>query len=133
MVDDSVVVERGVVAADRDRWQVAVDRAEVIGHLAEMDRISVTSADQAAARLGLKRRQVYELVKRWRAGAGLASDLLPGKSSGGRGGERLPDEVEAIVRTVLRARYMSRQRRSVAVICREIVGAAVVFRPRLFR
>lgn len=113
MVDESVVMERSVVAVNRDRWQVAVDRAEVIGRLAERDRISVTCADEAAAGLGLKRRQVYELVKRWRAGAGLASDLLPGKSSGGRGGERLPDGVEAIVRAVLRARYMSRQRRSV--------------------
>ncbi|WP_162958252.1 DDE-type integrase/transposase/recombinase [Nocardia yunnanensis] len=50
----------------------------------------------------------------------MASDLLPGRSSGGRGGERLSGEVEAIVRRVLRSRYLSRQRRSVAVICREI-------------
>ncbi|MET9030419.1 hypothetical protein ABZW96_33055 [Nocardia sp. NPDC004168] len=40
---------------------MAVNRAEVIGRLAEMERISAASADQAAARLGLKRRQVYEL------------------------------------------------------------------------
>ncbi|WP_406277094.1 DDE-type integrase/transposase/recombinase [Nocardia sp. NBC_00881] len=50
----------------------------------------------------------------------MASDLLPRSSSGGRGGERLSDEVETIVRKVLRTRYLTRQRRSVAVICREI-------------
>ncbi|MFI6955953.1 IS30 family transposase [Nocardia sp. NPDC050408] len=48
------------------------------------------------------------------------SDLLPRKPSGGRGGERLTVEVEAVVRRVLRTRYLTRQRRSVAVICREI-------------
>ncbi|MGW4094292.1 DNA-binding domain-containing protein [Nocardia sp. NPDC004750] len=82
--------------------------------------MSVAAADEAGAELGLKRRQVYALVKRWRSGDGLASDLLPGTSSGGRGGERLPDEVEWIVRKVLRTRYLTRQRRSVAAICREM-------------
>lgn len=50
----------------------------------------------------------------------MVSDLLPGRSSGGRGGTRLSDDVEAIVRQVLQARYLTRQRRSVAAICREI-------------
>ncbi|WP_201298336.1 helix-turn-helix domain-containing protein [Nocardia sp. CY41] len=103
MSDDTAkAVDRGVVTADESHWQSAVHRAEVIGRLAHNDRVSVAAADEAGAELGLKRRQVYALVKRWRAGEGLASDLLPGTSSGGRGGERLPDEVEAIVRRVLR-------------------------------
>ncbi|WP_245673316.1 DNA-binding domain-containing protein [Nocardia lijiangensis] len=109
-----------MVTAGEARWQLAVRRAEVIGRLARDDRVSAAAVDEAGAELGLKRRQVYALVKRWRAGDGLASDLLPGTSSGGRGGERLADEVEAVVRKVLRTRYLTRQRRSVAVICREI-------------
>jgi len=120
MADDSAVVERGVLTSDAARWELAVQRAGVIGRLAQRDRVSVAAADEAAAKLGVSRRQVYELVKRWRAGAGLTSDLLPGKSSGGRGGERLADEVEAVVRNVLRTRYLTRQRRAVASICREI-------------
>jgi len=40
--------------------------------------------------------------------------------SDGRGAGRLPDEVEAIAREVLRARYLTRQRRSMAAVCREI-------------
>src|SRR5271163_3818103 len=55
----------------------------------------------------MSRRQVYVLVGRWRAGEGVASALLPGTSSGGRGGGRLPDEMEAVVREVLRARYLT--------------------------
>src|SRR5216683_1516804 len=120
MADDSAVVERGVLTSDVARWELAVQRAGVIGRLAQRDRVSVAAADEAAAKWGVSRRQVYELVKRWRVGEGWRSDLLPGKSSGGRGGERLADEVEAVVRNVLRTRYLTRQRRSVASICREI-------------
>ncbi|UUY45964.1 helix-turn-helix domain-containing protein [Streptomyces yangpuensis] len=92
----------------------------MIGPLAEKARVGLTDADGAAAMLGISRRQVYVLVGRWRAGVGVVSDLLPGRSSGGRGSGRLPDEVEAIVAEVLRRWYLTRQRRSVAAVHREI-------------
>jgi len=114
------VVERGVLTAPAQAWDLAVRRAEVIGRLAERGTVGLQAADVAAAELGVSRRQVYALVRRWRAGEGLASDLLPGVSSGGRGGERLPDEVETVVREVLRTRYLTRQRRTVAAVCREV-------------
>ena len=117
---ESPVVERGVLTAPGPAWDAAVQRAEVIGRLAAKDTVGLVTADEAADELGISRRQVYALVRRWRSGEGVASDLLPGRSSGGRGGARLPDEVEAIVREVLRSRYLTRQRRSVAAVCREI-------------
>jgi putative transposase len=83
-------------------------------------RPSLEAADKAAAELGVSRRQVHVLVGRWRAGEGVVSDLLPGRSSGGRSGGRLPAEVEAIVQEVLRSRCLTRQRRTVAAVCREI-------------
>ncbi|WP_435828997.1 Mu transposase C-terminal domain-containing protein [Nocardia beijingensis] len=109
-----------MLTAAEPRWRVAVRRAAVISKLAQQDRVGVAAADAAAAALGMSRRRVYALVARWRAGDGKASDLLPGVSSGGRGGERLSEDVESIIRSVLRTRYLTRQRRSVAVICREI-------------
>jgi putative transposase len=114
------VVERGVLTASGPVWDAAVRRAEVIGRLAEQPTVGLAAADAAAVELGLSRRQVYVLVGRWRAGEGVVSDLLPGRSSGGRGGGRLPGEVEAVVREVLRSRFLTRQRRTVAVMCREI-------------
>jgi putative transposase len=69
---------------------------------------------------------VYVLIGRRRAGEGLGSDLLPATCSGGRGGGRLPDEVEAVVREVLRARCLTRQRRTVASVCRDIAGECTV-------
>jgi putative transposase len=119
MADDPAVVERGVLTAAAERWDLAVRRAGVIGQLAGQSTVGL-AAEAAAAELGVSRRRVYVLIGRWRAGEGLASDLLPGTSSGGRGGGRLPDEVEAVVREVLRARYLTRQRRTVASVCRDI-------------
>ncbi|MCW2934663.1 MAG: Integrase catalytic region, partial [Actinomycetia bacterium] len=91
-----------------------------IRELAGQPVVGTGAADAAAAELGMSRRQVYLLVSRWRSGEGLVSDLLPGTSSGGRGGGRLPDDVEAVVREVLRTRYLTRQRRTTASVCREI-------------
>lgn len=120
MADEPVVVERGLLTAGGEAWELAVRRAAVIGPLAEQETVGLAAADAAAAELGVSRRQVYELVGRWRAGEGLASDMLPGSSSGGRSGGRLPDEVEAVVRDVLRTRYLTWQRRPVASVFREI-------------
>jgi putative transposase len=119
-VVDGPVVERGVLTAPAQTWDMAALRTEVIKQLASQATVGLDAADSAAVELEISRRQVYALVKRWRAGEGVVSDLLPGRSSGGRGAGRLPDEVEAIVREVLRSRYLTRQRRSIAAVCREI-------------
>jgi putative transposase len=73
-----------------------------------------------AAELGVSRRQVYVLLQRFRAGSGLVTDLMPGRSSGGRGRSRLDDRVETIIHNTVRKRFLSRQKRSVSVIYREI-------------
>ncbi|GAA1914244.1 Mu transposase C-terminal domain-containing protein [Streptantibioticus ferralitis] len=114
------VAERGVLSAPTQIWETAVRQAEVIGPLAEKATVGLADADEAAERLRISRRQVYVLLRRWRAGEGVVSDLLPGRSSGGRGGGRLSSEVETIVQEVLRTRYLTRQRRSVAAVCKEI-------------
>ena len=103
-----------------ETWRLAVCRAEVIARLAAMGTVRLDDADAAAAELGVSRRLVYVLLGRWRVGEGVVSDLIPGKSSGGRGGQRLPDEVEAVIGDVVRRRYLTRQKRSVASVCREI-------------
>jgi putative transposase len=92
----------------------------VISRLAESTVVGHEAADVAAAELGVSRRQVYVLLGRWRAGEGVVSDLLPRRSSSGRGREQLPAEVEAMIREVLRTRYLTKQRRSVAAVHREI-------------
>ena len=68
MGDEPMVVsERGLVTASDEVWGLAVRRAEVIGRLARLDVVSGATADAAAVELGISRRQVYVLLRRWRA------------------------------------------------------------------
>jgi len=115
-----VVPERGVATASAEAWELAVRRAEAIGRLAQLDEVGLRSVDAAAAELDLSRRQVYALLRRWRQGEGVVSDLIPGQSSGGRGRDRLPDAVEAVIREVLQTRYLTKQRRTLSAVHREV-------------
>lgn len=90
----------------RGTWRYS--RPEVIGPLAAKPQLGLAAADAAAAELGISRRQVYVLLSRWRAGAGVVSDLLPRRSSGGRGRGRLPAAVEAVLRELIESRYLNR-------------------------
>jgi putative transposase len=83
----------------------------VVGHQA---------ADVAAQTLGLSRRQVYVLICRARQGAGLVTDLTPGRSGGGKGTGRLPEPVERIIRKLLQKRFLTRQKRCLAAFYREV-------------
>ena len=118
--EPGAVCERGLLSVSEQVWARTVRRAEVIGRLAESTVVRHDAADAAAAALGVSRRQVYALLGRWRAGEGVVTDLLPRRSSGGRGREQLLTEVEAVIREVLRARYLTRQRCTVAAVHREI-------------
>ena len=95
----------------------------MIAALACRDLVGHEAADEAAGALGLSQRQVYTLLARWRAGDGVVSDLLPRHSGGGRGRGRVPDDVETVIADVLRARFLKRQRPSVASVHRSIVRA----------
>lgn len=108
------------------QWELARTRDRVIGRLAQRDRVGLVAADDAATELGISRRQVYVLLGRYRRGFGLVTDLVSRRSSGGKGGRRLPEAVEQIIRQMVRTRYLTRQKRSVAALHREIARACAV-------
>ena len=120
--DEGPIVERGVLSLSAAAWEEARRRAAVIGPLAA-GTVSHRAADAAGEQLGLSRRQVYALVKSWRQGSGLVTDLAVARSDGGRGGGRLPEAVEAVIGEVLRKRYMTRQRPTLAAVYGDVVRA----------
>lgn len=116
------VEDRGLLTVSDEAWEHAVRAAAVIGALADLPRLGHDRVDDAAAELGVSRRQLYVLLDRWRRGGGLVSDLLPARSSGGRGRTHLPDAVEAIVIESIRKGFLTRQRRTVAAVYRDILA-----------
>ncbi|HET7415666.1 MAG TPA: Mu transposase C-terminal domain-containing protein [Arthrobacter sp.] len=121
---DEIPATGHLMMSDAD-WQQARLRAKVIGELAASDPVGLDSADKAAAELGLSRRRVYVLLEHYRAGSGLVTDLASGQSDGGKGGNRLPEPVEQVIRELVRKRFLNRQKRSVGSIHREIARVCV--------
>ncbi len=112
--------ELGVLTLSESDWAEAKHRASVIGPLAELSTVGRVAAEEAAAKLGISTRMVYALVKRCRASNGLVTDLASGCSSGGKGKQRTTPEVNCIIREVIQTHYLSRQKKSAAVIIREV-------------
>jgi len=117
---EAAISERGLITLSNEAWEKAKHRADVISQLAALDEVSAGEADKAASQLGISQRQVYKLVKRYRAGVGLVTDLAVMQPGGGKGKARIAPEVDAIISEVVERQYLTRQRRSVALITREI-------------
>jgi len=120
MDSDGAINERGLLTLSGTAWAKAKHRAEVIGPLAALEEVSMIEADKAAKELGISQRQVYKLIKRYRAGDGFLTDLAIMQPDGGKGKTRIPPEVDTIITEVINKQYLTRQRRSVAVIVRDI-------------
>ncbi len=118
--NDSVLIEQGLLSASDSEWDCARLRTEMIAPLAQLKVVTWELADTTAEKLGLSRRQIYALIKRYRHGQGLVSDMLLNKSHGGKGKSRLPEAVEQIIREVLRSHYLNKQKLSETVIWNEI-------------
>lgn len=119
----SQIIERGVATLPDETWEQARRRTEIISPLAALEVVGHRAADAAALVLGLSRRQIYALIRRAREGAGLVTDLAPERSGGGRGKGRLSEPVERIIRELLKKRFLTRQKRSLAAFHREVVHA----------
>jgi putative transposase len=72
-----------------------------------------------AKEAGVHRTTIYRKLALYKQG-GRVSDLIPTKSSGGKGHKRLPPEVEAIIDSVLREVYLTKQKRSIKCTVDEI-------------
>ncbi len=108
------------------QWEHARLRADVIGKLAERGHVGLAAADEAAFALSVSRRQVYVLLERYRQGSGLVTDLASHRSDGGKGGSRLSEPVEQVIRELVRKRYLTKQKRSIAAVHREIARACTM-------
>lgn len=112
--------EQGVSTLTESEWAQAKQRNEIIGELAKRNVVGALAANEAAAQLGLRVRQVYKLISRYKVGTGLVTDLVCSRSGGGKGKSRIQPAVELIISEVIKTRYLSRQKISKAVITREI-------------
>ncbi len=118
---DNTLIEQGLLSASDIEWDCARLRMGIIAPLAQLKIVTWDLADNAAEKLSLSRRQIYTLIKRYRHGQGLVTDMLLNKShGGGKGKSRLPEAIEQIIREVLRSHYLNKQKLSETVIWNEV-------------
>lgn len=117
------IAESGTMTMPDVMWNRTKSVSAAIAPLAAQSIVGRVAVDAAAASLGISRQQVYVLIKRHRNGSGLLTDLAPGRSSGGKGTSRLVDEVEDLVRAMVRKQFLTRQKRTVAAVHRDIAVA----------
>ena len=78
---DNILIEQGILSASDSAWDCARLRMEVIAPLAQLKSVTLELAGNAASKLGLSRRQIYTLIKRYRHSEGLVTDMCNGPIS----------------------------------------------------
>lgn len=114
------VSERGTLSLSDAAWTEAQRRAVVIGPLAAQDAVPAAAARDAGRALGLSRRTIYALLRRWRQSGGLAAALAPRPSPGGRGKGRLPAAAERIVAEAIHDEYLTKQKKRAEAVVRAV-------------
>lgn len=120
MAGELMVRER-VLSRPDEVWELTVRRPWVIGPMARAaSRRECVGGGTGCAGVGRAFRQLHVLLRHRRQDQGVGLDLIPGRSNGGRGRDRLPDDVEAVIRGVVRREHLTLQN-TVAMMQREIV------------
>lgn len=102
-----------------EEWEKAKKREIVIKSLA-INCCSREEAKSAGEKLGLSSRQIYKLINRYRKGGCQLKSLIPSKKSGGKDKSRLPNDVEAIIQSVIKDKYLSKQKIKISLVIEEV-------------
>ena len=91
------------------QWQEAVNRETLLKPLMKNPVLTQQMAQKVGKQLGLRQRQVYNLVKQYREGSYTLLSLLPkAKNKGCKG--RIRSELEEIIQDEIKTLYLSKQR-----------------------
>ncbi|WGL59426.1 DDE-type integrase/transposase/recombinase [Pigmentibacter sp. JX0631] len=110
----------GPVRLSEPAWEEARCRARIIQSLLKIPKISEKKRQAAANELGISKRTLSRLIKRYKASGNLLSALAPQPPSGGLGKPRINENVESIIHKVVRELYLDKQKRKISKIVQEI-------------
>lgn len=113
---------------DESRWNAAVSRFAVVSELAALRQVRRVVAAQRAEELGLSVSYLYKLITDFRRGPQTVTSLIPEPPNGGGGRSRLTPAVDAVIKEVLNAKYLNRQRLPAATIHRMVAAECVRLR-----
>lgn len=100
-------------------WALASQREPVIRFLAQQERLTGESTQQAMIQLGVSRSVLYKLVRRYRQRP-QASSLLPWKRGRDSKTRLLKPDREGLLQSCIREFYLTRERPSIGALTRAI-------------
>jgi putative transposase len=106
---------KGVSELSESDWQTAKSRFEVISPIIRGEQSVYTVARQS----GVGKSTLYRWLEKYER-TGLVTSLVNDENNGGRGKNRLPEEIDSIIQSVIEARYLTKQKITVKKVCQEI-------------
>ena len=100
---------RAPIDVPGDAWQEACRRESVVRPMVAERRLSRQAMTEACAQLGLRKSQVYELLRRYRSDPRITS-LVPSSGGTTKGADRLAPEIAAVIEQCIERFYLSRQK-----------------------
>lgn len=106
---------KGVSELSESDWQTAKNRFEILAPIIRGEQSVYTVARQS----GVGKSTLYRWLEKYER-TGLLTSLVNDENNGGRGKNRLPEEVDSIIKSVIEARYLTKQKITVKKVCQEV-------------
>lgn len=114
-IQDKYIELEGVSEAN---WQLAKERLEIIKPIIEL-KLPVVEIQRIAKKKKISVPTIYRWIKRYNE-TGTLSSLIPTENTGGKGQNRLDEELEAIVSAIIHKDYLTNQKLVVSKVYEKI-------------
>lgn len=105
---------------NKEVWQEAQRRFNIIRPLLECDRRTETMVIEQAQKSGVHQATLYRWIKAYES-TGRVSSLIASQRDGGKGRSRIQPEIEVIIQATIEDFYLTKQRRSLQKTCTEVI------------
>jgi putative transposase len=118
--NNDIIIESETLRLSDKIWAKARYGARILSPITDRDVVSKSVALEAANKLNLSERTIYNLIRRWRESGGSITSLVSHGSNGGKGHSRLPKDTESLVSNAIVDTYLSRHKITVTSLTRVI-------------
>src|SRR6185437_11479566 len=116
--EESIILEPPIDLSSEKDWQIATERLNAIRPLIE-NRGNGALVKEVSKKTGYSVPSLYRWIDAYDT-TGLLSSLIPKENNGGRGLSRLSPELDEIIKSVIEDVYLTKQRKSVSQVCKEV-------------
>jgi len=122
----SIDIPKDIEQVDDKLYEIAKKRFEIIKPVIEGKIITKKEKEELAKKHNINITTLYDWINRYKTTNTLLALIPQYSKRGGKGKSKLPKEIEIIVDTLIKERYLSSQRISISKLWREINATLVL-------